>query len=482
MIRRVIGTTLAGLCALTGPLAGTSFAATGPTLNLSGLSTSGTARPGVAFTVSPASGCPADSGVQSVDLSFTDAAAVSHSIGTAETADDGSWDPVTVMLPVAGLDEDGAWSDTPVAAGAGTVEATCSTGDAADDSDGSTDPGDDTTDPEDDTTDPGDDTTDPEDGTTDPDAAVITQTYTPVALTVAGSAPKLTLSASVIKPGESVTVTPAEGCATGGVSTVAISVVSLAPVADDSEGNSDDNTGDDQSGDDPSDSTDPSDGPADLVSTSVTTSAGGTWTPTTLLLPADADTGDYAVTADCSSGDGATSSYDAAPLALGTVVISPATCGARSVYASLSGSYSGIIVGKDDDLTLPTRLALTGDGPWKVKVRSATTGQVLTARTVACAKPQYELDVPKSGLSGSNRVRARVCNTGRAPVSGILQVMGDKKYQKADKETLDAGDCTWLIGPKVDKGDQVKAQVLLDAPGKASDDVVESFTVKRAKH
>lgn len=480
MIRRVIGTTLAGLCALTGPLVGTSFATTGPTLNLSGLSSNGTARPGVSFTVTPASGCPAESGVQSVDLSFTDAADVSHSIGTAETADDGSWDPTTVMLPVAGVDEDGTWADASVAAGPGTVVATCATGDSASDDD-TTDPGDeDPTDPgDDDTTDPGDDTTEPDDS----DAVVITQTYAPVALTADGSAPKLTLSASMIKPGESVTVTPAEGCSAVGVSTVEISVVSLAAVADDSGDDSDDNTGDDQSGDDQGgDDADPGDGSADLVSTSVTTSASGTWTPTTLLLPADTATGDYAVTVDCSTGDSVTSSYDAAPLALGTVAISPAICGARSVYATLSGSYSGIIVGKDDDLTLPTRLALAGDGPWKLKVRSATTGQVLATRTVACATPQYELDVPKSGLSSSNKVRARVCNTGRAPVTGVLQVLADKKYQKADKETVAAGDCTWLTGPKLDKGDQVKAKVLLDAPGKASDDVVESFTVKRAKH
>jgi hypothetical protein len=462
MIRRAIGTTLAGLCALTGPLAGSSFAATGPTLNLSAT----TARPGVPFTVTPASGCPADQEIQSVDLTFTDAGNISHAIGTIDTADDGSWGPATVTLPVAGLDDDGAWSNTPVKAGPGTVAATCSSSD-------STDPGD-------------DDSDDGQEGDEADDTTVVTQTYAAAALTAAGTAPQLGLSASVLTPGDSVTVSPAEGCAATGVSTVEVDVISLAATTDDGDDgddgdDSDDNSGDDDGDGDGDDSTDPSDDPVDLVSTWVTTSSTGTWTPTTLVLPADTATGDYAVIASCSTGDTVTSSYDAAPLALGTVTVSAAVCGARSVYANLTGTYSGLIAGKDD-ITLPSRLALTGDGPWKLKVRSATTGQVLATRTVACAKPQYELDVSKTGLSSSNKPRAWVCNTGRGSVTGVLQVMADKKYKKVDKETLTGGDCTWLTGSKLDKGEQVKARVLIDAPGKAADDVVESFTVKRPKN
>ena len=61
MLRRAIGTTLAGLCAVTGPLAGSAFATPGPTLTTSVTS----ARPGVPFGLTASAGCPSDAGVQS---------------------------------------------------------------------------------------------------------------------------------------------------------------------------------------------------------------------------------------------------------------------------------------------------------------------------------------------------------------------------------------------------------------------------------
>jgi hypothetical protein len=482
MIRRAIGTTLAGLCALTGPLAGGSFAATTvPDLSASVTS----ARPGVAFTVSPTAaggGCPATSGAQTVDLTFTDSAGVVHFAGSIDTDANGTWTTASVQLPVAGLDESGVWSNVPVAAGAGTLGASCIT---ADDSDASDDSGaDDSDDPSesddsDDSGDSGDDATDPgDDDTGDPDGVPdqITRTYTGITFTTIGTAPKLTLSASVLKPGDPVTVTPAEDCAATGASTVEVSLVSLSDAADDGDGE-EDNSGDD--GDDTSgdDGTDDSSG---LPSATATTSATGTWSAVTLVVPADAATGDYAVTADCTSGEAVTSSYDAQPVAVGTVLIGAGNCTAKGATVALTGTYSGEIAGKEGGL--PARLTLTGDGPWKVKVRSAGTGQQLAARTVTCAKPQYQLGVSKTGLTASNKPQARVCNTGRAPVSAVLQVLSSKKYQKVDKETLDPGDCVWLHGSKLDQGEQVKAQVLIDAPGKDADEVAGSFTVKRPKH
>src|SRR5689334_18951387 len=145
MIRRAIGTTLASLCALTGPLAGGAFATTDPGLTLSASS----AGPGAAFTVTPAGavGCPAASGVQAVDLTFTDSAGVRNSIGSIETDEDGIWGTTTVQLPVAGLDGNNEWSDQPVAPGAGTVSAACfvrdGSGDDAGDDDSDGDDGDD---------------------------------------------------------------------------------------------------------------------------------------------------------------------------------------------------------------------------------------------------------------------------------------------------------------------------------------------------
>jgi hypothetical protein len=490
MIRRVLGTTLAGLCAFTGPLAGNAFAASADaslTLSASG------ARPGASFTVSPAaaSGCPSSFGLQTVALSFTDRVGVAHAIGSAQTEADGSWAAAVAQLPVAGLDADGTWSDQPVAPGPGTVSATCfdadssaDAGDSADDDAPGGDSTDDSTDSTDDSTD-----TDVDDGSDSPEnpgdddsgdmPGAVTKSYPGIAFTATGSAPKLKLSAAVVKPGDSVTVTPAEGCLAG-ASTVQIAVVDLTDVsdADSGEVDSDPGSGDGDSGDDSVDQ--PTEPLAGLPTATATTSATGGWTALTLALPADLETGDYAVTADCSTGGVVTSSYDAATLAVGTVLIGQAVCGAHNVTAALTGTYGDAIAGKGD-LTLPAKLALAGDGPWKVQVRSATTGQVLATRTVVCAKPQYQGDVSKTELSDSNKPRARVCNTGRAPVAAVLQVLKGKKYQKADKETLDPGKCAWLTGPKLERGDRTKVRVLLDAPGKHSDEVMESFTLKRGR-
>jgi hypothetical protein len=176
-----------------------------------------------------------------------------------------------------------------------------------------------------------------------------------------------------------------------------------------------------------------------------------------------------------------TSNYAAEPMAVGTALIGAAVCGPRTASVALTGTYSGDLAGKDD-LALPTKLALTGDGPWKIRLRSATTGLTLASRTLTC-KPRYQLDVSKGGLSDGNKPRVRVCNAGRAPVTALLQVLGERKYEKVDKEVLNPGDCTWLNGGgKVNKGGQAKVQVLIDAPGADSDDVVTSFTVKRGRH
>ncbi len=460
MIRRVLGTTLAGLCALTGPLASGTFASTsGATLTLSASS----AQPGAAFTVQPSTGCPSASGLQTVNLTFTDHAGTKHVIGSVETEDDGSWAEAIATLPVAGLDADGTWLDQSVTAGAGTVSAACFLSadddsepgdDADDDADG--DSGDDDADSDSDGDADSDDggNFEPDsfsaDNFSDDDADVATLTYASVAFTAVGSVGKLSLSAAIIKPGTSVTVTPSTGCAATGVSQVQISLIDL-------------------SGESAAPSTQ-----------SVTTSSTGTWPATTLAVPASSGTGDYAITASCSSGGVVTGSYDSEPVALGTVRIGAAVCGPRTVFTMLTGTYTGDIAGTED-VSLPSKLALTGAGPWTVNVHSASTGTQLATRTVACAKPQYEVDVPKTGLSNSDKPRARVCNTGRAPVAAILQVLKGKKYLKVDKETIAPGECVWLEGTKLGKGKQAKAQVRIDAPGTGSDEVTETFTVKRPR-
>jgi hypothetical protein len=460
MIRRAIGTTLVGLCALTGPLAVSALAAdvdpAAAPLTLSVASV----RPGVSFTVGAEANCPPEFGVQSVELSFTDSEGNSSPIGSVPTGADGSWSDVAVRLPVNGLDESGGWLDSQVAAGAGTVDAVCLAPDtSADDPDGdggdtSTDPDDPSTDP----TDPGDDGGGDSDGTDD---GVITLTYASTSLTATGSAAALAVSPALGSAGGSITVTPAEGCAGTGAAAVAIAVRAIGA----------------------SDGADHEPGEP-LVTASATTTEAGLWQPVSITLPAGASTGDYAVSADCRRHDVIASSYDAATLALGTVLISAPVCTATGAGTRVSGSYSGAIAGGDDGLSLPTTLKLAGDGPWRVQVHSDITGQLLASRTLTCAHPRFDVDVAKTGVSKAGEVRARACNTGRAPVVAVLQVFKGKSAETVDRQSLAAGDCAWLEGGKLTKGKDAKAQVLLDPPGKGGSDtdVAEKFTVHRDKH
>jgi hypothetical protein len=437
MIRRAIGTTLAGLCALTGPLAGSALAdnADPPPLTLSVASV----RPGVAFTVTAETSCPAESGSQTVDFSFTDSEGVSSEIGTALTGPDGSWSAASVQLPVNGVDDAGGWLDSQVAAGAGVLDAVCTAPDPS-----AQDAPDDPLDPEDPQTDPGD----------NPDETVITQEYASTALSVADAAAQLTVTPGLSDGASSVTVTPSEPCPGTGAAEVDLTVLA---VGDDAR--------------------------EPLATPSLTTSADGAWGPVSITLPADA-TGDYAVSATCSRANVVSLSYDAAPLAIGSVLVGPATCTARGATAQVTGSYGGLIAGSEDGLSLPTTLKLTGDGPWKVKINSDATGQLLAAGTLTCDHPRYDVDVPQTGVSKSGQVRARVCNSGRAPVDAVLQLLKGTKGTSVDRETVKPSDCVWLQGGKLAKGKVARAQVLLDPPGAGNQNatVAQKFSVRRGKH
>jgi hypothetical protein len=245
MLRRAIGTTLAGLCAVTGPLAGSAVAATGPTLTTSVTS----ARPGVPFTLTPSAGCPSDAGVQSVDVSFTDSAGRVFPIGGAQTEDDGTWADLPVTLPVAGVQDDGTWAADGEATGAGVITATCSSADPGEDdpdSDQPDDPGDPDS-PDEGLSAPhvasGDDGGSSDTGDTGDDSEnpVVTQTYTGLSFVVSGSAGQLALSAAVVAPGDPVTVTPAEACPAPGATTAEVSLQALG----------EDDTSDDPNSDDP---------------------------------------------------------------------------------------------------------------------------------------------------------------------------------------------------------------------------------------
>jgi hypothetical protein len=458
MIRRAIGTTLAGLCALTGPLAVSALADDAdPAPAVLTLSVA-SVRPGAPFSAESLTNCPAEGGTQTVDFSFTDSAGDSSEIGSVQTDADGSWSAASVQLPVNGVDASGGWLDSQVAEGPGTVDAVCLAPDTSsqDPDDPSTDPGDSgddsSTDPGDDTgDDSGDDSGDIGDGS---DGGVITLAYTST-LTVVGSAAQLSVSPAISDGASSVTVTPAEGCAGTGVADVELSILALGDEASDP-----------------------------LASATATTSASGTWNPVSIALPAGAATGDYAVSATCLQDDAVTSSYDAAPLALGTVLIGAAVCNERGAGIRVAGTYGSLIAGSDDGLSLPTTLKLAGDGPWKVQVRSDVTGQLLATRAVICPHPRFDVDVPKTGVSKSGHVRARACNSGRAPVAAVLQILKGKKAQTVDRETLQPGDCAWLEGGKLAKGKLAKAQVLLDPPGRGGTDtdVAQRFSVRRGKH
>jgi hypothetical protein len=471
MIRRAIGTTLAGLCALTGPMAVSALADDADPAPAALTLSVSSVRPGVPFSAESLTNCPAEGGSQTVDFSFTDSAGDSSEIGSVQTDVSGSWSAASVQLPVNGVDASGGWLDSQVADGPGTVDAVCLAPDTSSD-DSSTDPGDDSaTDPGDDSaTDPGDDSaTDPGDDTGDPgdsgdsgddagdgsEGGVITLAYTST-LTVVGSAAQLSVSPAISDGGSSaVTVTPAEGCAGTGVADVELTILALGDEASDP-----------------------------LARATATTSASGTWNPVSIALPAAAVAGDYAVSADCLQDDAVTSSYDAAPLALGTVLIGAAVCNERGAGIRITGTYGSLIAGSDDGLSLPTTLKLAGDGPWQVQVRSDATGQLLATRAVTCARPRFDVDVPKTGVSKSGRVRARACNSGRAPVAAVLQILTGKRARTLDRETLQPGDCAWLEGGMLAKGKLAKAQVLLDPPGKggANAEVAQKFSVRRGKH
>ena len=457
MIRRAIGTTLAGLCALTGPLAASALAddaapAPAPlTLNLASV------RPGLPFTVASVTGCPAEDGLQTVDFSFTDSAGDSSQIGSVSTSPNGSWSAASVQLPVNGADASGGWVDAQIAEGAGTVDAVClapdsSTEDSGDPLDPATaedEPGDDSS------TDPGDDSGDPGDSGDSSDDGVITLEYASATLSVVGAAAQLTVSPAISAGGSSVTVTPTEACAGTGAAEVELSVLALGDEASDP-----------------------------LVTATATTTASGVWSPVSLTLPANAATGDYAVSANCVREGSVSSSYDAAPLAVGTVLVGAAVCTERGAIVRVTGTYGGLIAGSDDGLPLPAAVKLTGDGPWKVRVTSDATGQLLATRTLTCAHPRFDVDVPKTGVSKSGHVRARACNNGRAPVDAVLQILKGTKAQSVDRQTLKPGDCAWLEGGKLAKGKLAKAQVLLDPPGKGGTDtdVAQKFSVRRGKH
>jgi hypothetical protein len=475
MIRRAIGTTLVGLCALTGPFASSALADAGDPSITPSVST---ARAGVPFTVSSDTDCPTAYGAQTVEFSFTDSGGTSVPAGSLTTGDDGSWTAASVQIPVAGLDGTGAWSDPDLSLGAGTLDAVCIAPDTSSDgltadtsADTSAGASTEADDPGDDGDDPGDDSdgTDPTDDGSDD---VITQSYASAALTLGQAAAQLTASAGLVQPGAAVSVTPAEACSGTGVFDVDLSITAINQAGDDS----DDPTGSDDSDTEP--------GADPIVTSSVTTSAGGSWTPVSLVVPKNAATGDYAVSATCSQNDAVVSSYDARPLAVGTVVLNPVVCTARGGTARVSGTYSGTVTGPgDSELTLPSTLKLTGDGPWKVSLQSATTDQVLVTRSLACAQPKYDLTVPKTGVSDAGKVRAWVCNSGRATAVAVLQVAKGKRFVQADRDSLDQGDCAWLTGPRLDRGDSIKAQVLIDPPGKGSTDtdVAATFTAKRGK-
>jgi hypothetical protein len=454
MIRRALGTTLVGLCALTGPLAGSALAGptTDPVLNLSVVS----ARAGVPFTVDSSTGCPSALGAQTVEFSFTDSEGTSFPVGSVDTADSGAWSSAAVSIPVAGVDETGAWDDPAVATGAGTLDATCVTPDDSPDAGDPSDLSDSAVPSDRDAPDPAGDT--------------VNLAYAPATLTFSKAAAQLAISLELVQPGGSVTLTPAEACAGTGAASVDLSILPISPISDDAGDSFDDS--------DSSVLGDP------IAATTVTASSGGSWAPVTLSVPKNAATGDYAVTATCSRNDVVTSSYDARALAVGTVALGPVACTTRGATARLAGTYSGAVTGPDDnDLSLPTTLKLTGDGPWKVSVQSSTTDQVLLARTLACAQPKFDLTVTRTGVSDAGKVRAWACNTGRATAVAVLQLAKGKRFTDADHESLAPGDCVTLTGPRLDRGDQVKARVLIDPPGKGSSDtdIAASFTVKRGK-
>ncbi|GAA3633228.1 hypothetical protein GCM10022223_59500 [Kineosporia mesophila] len=461
MIRRVLVTGSVTLAVMLTSGSGLALAAAqddtaaAPTLSATSV------RPGTSFTVTPPQPCPSAGGEQDVFVTYTDSEGTTYQLDLLTTDENGAWDATTVRLPVTGPDENGAWDSAEVAAGPGTVDVLCLSsayvmarnvssfsatapdrlGQQVIDSD-----------------DPGD------------DEGGVTLTYAPAALTVSGSAARVNLTPGLAGPGDTVTVSPVDVCAAA--ATTARIQVSPAALSDDDNGDDGDVTGLGAEAD-----------PNAIVTTEVDI-AGNTWPSTQLPIPDDADLGDYGVTVDCLAADQEISSrYESAPLALGTVTAGTPVCSAKGAAVRLTGTYPDTLVtGGDDELDLPATLRLTGAGPWSVSLASALTDGVVLKQKFTCPAPDYELTVPKTAVSSGGAVRARVCNTGDAAARAVLQVATKgRSFATVERQVLEKGECTWLDGGSVKKGDSARGRVLLDPPGKGSTDqeVAHTFTVRR---
>ena len=492
MIRRVLVTGTVALATLLGPAAGAALAAptplratdatdaAAPTLSI------GSVRPGVSFTLTPPQGCPTDEGEQVVLISYTDSDETTYQLATQVTDDDGSWDATTLRIPVTGLDDTGSWLDAGVATGAGTVDVLCLNSDFA--MAGAAKAGFSAMAPDQRQAvlnDPGDDGDDPDDDTGDDN---VTLTYAPAALTVTGKAAAVKVSPGLAQPGDSITVAPVDVCAGTPAQTARIQVSPATPGEDEDPG--------DDSGDDPGDDGDNggeggdgvtglgAEADPDAILTTEVPVADRTWPSTALTIPSGAPLGDYAVIVDClDAGQAISSRYDAAPLALGTIVAGDPVCSANGASVRLTGTYPDTLVNGDgDELDLPATVRLSGAGPWNIALDSSLTEGLMLKKKVSCPEPDYELTVPKTAVSATGAVRARICNTGEASARALLQVATKgKKFVTVDRQTLADGDCAWLDGGKVKKGSSARGRVLLDPPGQGATDqeVSKSFTVRR---
>ncbi|GLY33632.1 hypothetical protein [Kineosporia sp. NBRC 101731] len=480
MIRRVLVTGSVTLAVMLTSGSGLALAAAqddtaaAPTLSATSVS------PGTSFTVTPPQPCPSASGAQDVFVTYTDSEDTTYQLDLLTTDDSGAWDATTVRLPVTGPDENGAWNSAGVAAGPGTVDVLCldsaymmAAGDAS--SFSSAAPGrigqrmidpDDPDDPGDDPDDPGDD----EDG--------VTLTYAPAALTVSGNPARVNLTPSLVVPGGTVAVSPVDVCAAA--ATTARIEVSPAALSDDGGDDSGDGSGD-GSDDDVAGLGAEAD-PNAIVTTEVDIT-GNTWAATQLPIPDDAPLGDYGVTVDClDAAQEISSRYESAPLALGTVTAGPPVCSAKGATVRLTGTYPDTLMTGDDELDLPATLRLSGAGPWPVSLTSALTDGVVLKQKFSCPAPDYEMTVPKTSVSSAGAVRARVCNTGDAAARAVLQVATrGRAFATVERQVLEKGECAWLDGGSVKRGDSARGRVLLDPPGHGATDqeVAHSFTVRR---
>lgn len=445
--RRIMIAGIAGICTAAGPLALPALATADPALVLGATSV----RAGVPFTVTSATPCPSDGGEQTVEFSFTDGDDDVTDLGSVATDEDGAWS-TSLTLPVAGPDEDNAWQDSPVARGAGSLEASC-TAPAADDFSVPSDLDDD---------EPGDEDGD-DSGDDNGDEAEITQSYAAATVTVRPAA-QFSVAPAVVAPGAVVTATQGEACA-GTATRVHVGVVELGE-----QGKDGDDDGDEELA---SDSTD-----------AYGAVAGGAWAPVALTLPSDTVTGDYAVTVDCLRGDVLLASYDAEPLAVGTITVGTPVCTSRGAAVRVAGTYEESVTvhgRRDASTTIPHTFRFAGDGPWTLSLHSTTTDLRVVHQAVTCPRPPYDLTVSRPGLSDGNRPQARVCNSGSRPVEAVLQLNRGSGFRAVDDEQLDAGECAWLAGSRLGRGDDARARVLLDAPGRSADEVAATFSVHRGR-